>query len=73
MAWATHSDGDRDLRVQFVLKEGESLVSPGLLQEEFKLNDNLFISDEGLGFYFDPYEIAPFSLGNITPFISLKI
>jgi hypothetical protein len=61
-----------DLRVQFGLKEGEPLISPGPLQEEFKLNDNLFIIDEGLGFYFDPYEIASFSVGPVITILPLQ-
>jgi hypothetical protein len=63
---------NEDLRVQFGLKEGEPLISPGPLQEKFKLNDNLFMSDEGLGFYFDPYEIASFSLGPVITILPLQ-
>ena len=31
--------------------------------DEFYLNDNFAITDEGIVFYFNPYEIAPYSLG----------
>jgi hypothetical protein len=61
-----------DLRAQFGLQEDEPLTSPGPLDAELKLNGNLFISEEGLGFYFSPYEIAPFSLGAITPILPLQ-
>lgn len=60
-----------NLREQFELEAGAKLSAAGLKDEDFKLNDNFFINNEGLGFYFDPYEIAPFSLGAITPMISL--
>ena len=64
---------ESSVRRQFGLKPGNPLTSPGPLSaENFELNENWFISAEGLGFYFDPYEIASFASGAITPIIPLK-
>ena len=64
---------ESSVRRQFGLKPGNPLTSPGPLSaENFELNENWFISAEGLGFYFDPYEIASFASGAIIPLIPLK-
>jgi len=58
------------LREQYELKEGDALNDEGpLFDNVFELNDNWFLSPEGLGFSFDPYEIGPYAAGFIEPII----
>ncbi len=38
--------------------------------DEFHLNDNFAITDEGIVFYFNPYEIGPYSLGGAKIILS---
>ncbi len=58
------------LREQHDLKPGDSLSEKGpLFDNAFELNDNWFLTPEGLGFSFDPYEIGPYAAGFIEPLI----
>lgn len=58
------------LRDQFDLKKEDALNEKGpLFDDAFELNDNWFLSPEGLGFSFDPYEIGPYAVGFIEPII----
>jgi hypothetical protein len=58
------------LRDQFDLKKEDALNDKGpLFDNAFELNDNWFLSPEGLGFSFDPYEIGPYAAGFIEPII----
>ena len=44
-------------------------------EDEIKPNDNFYISDEGLVYIFNPYEIAPYSMGQtevMLPYDKLK-
>lgn len=61
---------EAQLRAQYELKEGDALNDKGpLFDNVFELNDNWFLSPEGLGFSFDPYEIGPYAAGFIEPVI----
>ncbi len=61
---------EAQLRTQYKLKEGDALNDKGpLFDNVFELNDNWFLSPEGLGFSFDPYEIGPYAAGFIEPVI----
>jgi hypothetical protein len=61
---------EAQLRSQYELKEGDALNDKGpLFDNVFELNDNWFLSPEGLGFSFDPYEIGPYAAGFIEPVI----
>ena len=67
---------EAQLRAQYELKESDSLNDKGpLFEDVFELNDNWFLSPEGLGFSFDPYEIGPYAAGFIElviPYSKLK-
>ncbi len=61
---------EAQLRAQYELKEGDALNDKGpLFENAFELNGNWFLSPEGLGFSFDPYEIGPYAAGFIEPVI----
>ncbi|MDR2394124.1 MAG: RsiV family protein [Treponema sp.] len=53
------------LRTQANLKEDEPLSQGGFFEDEVAVPDNFFLTAEGLGFHWDPYEIAPYVMGSI--------
>lgn len=57
---------EEEFRTQSGIKEGEAM--PDLYKfkdNKFHLNDNFALTPNGLAFYYNPYEIAPFSAGLI--------
>ncbi len=59
------------------MKPGESLVDAGFTfeKDKFALNANYRIQKDGLGFFFNPYEVAPYALGTtdiLIPWADLK-
>ncbi len=53
--------------------EAESLFDAGLFEDALELNldQDFYVVDGALVFQFDPYEIAPYSMGNIEVIIPL--
>ena len=57
------------------IDSGSSLRENGFFIDELALNDNFFINNDGIGFYYNVYEIASYSSGNFTlflPFAEIK-
>jgi len=56
---------EKEFRRMKNIPDGQPLSSAGYWfeKDEFYLNDNFAIIDEGLIFYFNSYEIAPYALG----------
>lgn len=68
---------EKEFRKQRNLKPDESLKDAGYWFENnvFHLNENYALTEKGLTFYFAPYEIGPYSLGETEltiPYIELK-
>jgi hypothetical protein len=70
---------NRELRAAKNLGSGDSLKAAHFFVDEAELSENFFFSPEGLGFHWDPYEIAPYAegyvevivpFGEITAFLS---
>jgi hypothetical protein len=53
------------LRNMQELKDGEPLTQGGFFEDFVNIPENFFLSSEGLGFHWDPYEIAPYVFGPI--------
>ncbi|MDR2633212.1 MAG: RsiV family protein [Treponema sp.] len=53
------------LRTQADLTEDEPLSQGGFFEDEVAVPDNFFLTPEGLGFHWDPYEIAPYVMGSM--------
>ena len=54
---------------------GSSLRENGFFIDELALNDNFYINNDGIGFYYNVYEIASYSSGSFTlflPFAEIK-
>lgn len=60
------------LRSQIGLADDELLSSNGYFVDVIEANDNFFISPAGLGFYYNSYEIAPYSTGHTMLFLSFS-
>ena len=54
----------------YFLSEDESLIDAGLFENKIHPSDNFWISENGISFFYNPYDLAPYSMGSIT--ISLK-
>jgi len=55
------------------LKSGQKLSEGIFFSDEPELSFNFFISNEGLGLHWDPYQIAPYAHGNIKIIIPWQV
>ncbi|MDR3335117.1 MAG: DUF3298 domain-containing protein [Treponema sp.] len=63
------------LRSYTELEPGAPLSGGGFFEDTIPIPDNFFLSSEGIGFHWDPYEIAPYVMGSIEvvlPFAEIK-
>ena len=61
-----------ELRKYSKLDKGKPLSSGIYLTDEPELSFNFYVNEEGLGLYWDPYEIAPYSEGSIEIMLPWK-
>jgi hypothetical protein len=54
------------------LKKGEPLSAGGFFEDSAAAPDNFFITSQGLGFHWDPYDIAPYAMGPIEVILSYE-
>jgi hypothetical protein len=54
------------------IKAGESLTEAGFFTGEINHNNNFYINNDGIGFIYNVYEIAPGTSGTTSLFISFK-
>jgi hypothetical protein len=53
------------LRKDWDLQSGEDLKGAGFFESTVSVPENFFLSPQGLGYHWDPYEIAPYVMGDI--------
>jgi hypothetical protein len=58
------------LREMNGIKEGEPLTQSGFFTDTINLSNDFYINNDGIGFFYNVYEIAPFSAGTTDIFIS---
>ncbi|PKP52766.1 MAG: hypothetical protein CVT92_07250 [Bacteroidetes bacterium HGW-Bacteroidetes-1] len=58
------------LKQSIGLPEEKSLSSEGYFVDLVEPNDNIYLTPSGIGFYYNSYEIAPYSTGHTNIFIS---
>lgn len=58
------------LRKSTGLMEHVKLTDRGYFTDQIKPSENFYLSPQGIGFVYNPYEIAPHSFGTITIFVS---
>lgn len=58
-------------RAQFRIPANQTLEQAGLFKNTIPVTQNFWVDNAGLGFWYQPYEIGPFSFGEIPLFIPL--
>ncbi len=59
---------EKSLRIQYQISADSSLHSAGFFVVKPEITDNFWLSAAGVGFYYNSYEIAPYSFGH-TPIL----
>lgn len=59
----------RCFRKTYGLKPTDPLTAGGLFKNIIQPNDNFYITQKGIGFHYQPYEIGPYALGDVELFI----
>jgi hypothetical protein len=54
---------NRELWKNWEAEGGDSLQEYGFFTNQVELTENFFLTSKGLGFHWDPYEIAPYAMG----------
>jgi hypothetical protein len=57
------------LRKDYDVNPGQTLADAGFFVEMVDPGSNFYINREGIGFYYNPYEVAPYSTGPVDVFI----
>ena len=61
---------EQRVKSEYKIPQGGSLEEAGFLVEDgIKYTDNFYLTKSGIGFLYNPYEIAAYSLGQIKVFI----
>lgn len=60
---------EKKFRLQYQLKPTDSLQVAGLFDDEIKPTNNFYVTGKGIGFSYTPYEIGPYSLGQVDIFV----
>ncbi len=61
---------EQNLRTTFRISKEKTLEEGGLLVPAVEPTENFFLTDKGIGFVYNPYEIAAYSYGNVEVFLS---
>ena len=59
-------------RRQYGLERGQSLVEAGFWNESIEPSENYYITRDGIGFYYNQYEVAPYALGPVNIFVKYR-
>lgn len=59
-------------RKKYNLERSQSLAEAGFFSEFIDTGTNFYITKDGIGFYYNQYEIAPFELGPVDIFINYQ-
>lgn len=60
---------EAQFRMDNNLMQTDSLQDAGLFENKIEPNDNFFITPNGIGFNYSPYEIGPYAMGEVDIFI----
>jgi hypothetical protein len=66
---------ERNFRKAYDIKPGESLKEWGLFENIITYNNNFSVTDSGIKFTYNPYEIAPYAAGTldvVVPFAEIQ-
>ncbi len=57
---------ERKYRIEYYLGPEQSLTEAGLFENDIPPTANFHFTYNGMGFYYNPYELAPYSMGSIS-------
>lgn len=57
---------EQKYRIQYFVGPEQSMLEAGLFQDSIPPSNNFFLTENSIGFYYNPYKIAPYSMGGIT-------
>ncbi len=57
---------ENSLRRDYYLEDGQPLTAAGLFEERIAPTVNFFLTENSIGFFYNPYEIAPYAMGGIA-------
>ena len=60
------------LKKKYAIKENEKLTDAGFFVEEINISKNYYVNKDGVGFYYNNYEIASYATGQTDIFIPFK-
>lgn len=66
---------EKKLREQYDIPEGTPLNAPPagiLFNKKLALTNNFYLTGNGMGFIYNPYEVAPYAVGQIELFVPFK-
>jgi hypothetical protein len=61
---------NQKIRERYAIASGQLLTEAGFFVDEVKPTDNIYVTLNGIGFYYNSYEIAPYAFGHTNVFVS---
>lgn len=55
---------ERSFRINYFVGAEQSLVEAGLFENEIPPTENFFLTENSIGFYYNPYHLAPYAMGS---------
>jgi hypothetical protein len=62
---------EKYFRIQYGLKDNQSLTDAGLFENKIPATDNFLLTPGCIGFSYTPYEIGPYSMGEVLVYLPL--
>ncbi len=59
-------------RKKYKLERNQGLTNAGFFIDFLDPTDNFYVTKDGIGFYYNQYEVAPFALGPVEIFVSYR-
>lgn len=63
---------NRAARVKYKLAREEGLKKAGFYDDAVSPGENFYLTKDGIGFFYNQYEVAPFALGPVSIFVSFQ-
>lgn len=57
---------ERRYRESYYMEPEQSLTEAGLFENYIPPSENFFLTNNSIGFYYNPYKLAPYAMGGIT-------
>ncbi len=63
---------EQKYRATYFLEEGQPLSDAGLFEDHIPVSENFWLTSNSIGFYYNPYELAPYAMGAISISLSYE-